>query len=240
MTWRFLGLLTCGLVLAVACGSDDDNQDPSPDEAGGAGGEAGSSSSSAGSTTTPTAGTGGSAGSSAGSTAGGEPGVAGGAAGGEGTTGGAPSDGGTPNPPDGPISACGAGKYETGDGCTACPSLPTSNEPTALGCQYFDSAEKSDLSFFLTFADAPLHEPGPGETTVSWVSSDQTTGEAVVPYQYSPATGQFTFDLPLDARYAVELKFPGWAFTDSCGFRFTEGALRVAEGGSGWLCALAL
>jgi hypothetical protein len=240
MTSRFIALFSCGLALAVACGSDDDDKQPTPDDVAGAGGEAGSPpSSSAGSSTTPTAGSGGTSGS-AGSSAGGEPSVAGAGAGGESSAAGASSEGGTPNQPEAPNSACGVGRYETGDGCTTCPAPPAPNDPTPLGCAYFDSAEKSELTLIITFADAPLHEPVAGESPVSWVSSDQSTGEASVPWQYAPATGAFTFDLPLDARYAVEFTFNGWVFTDACGFHFTAGALRVAEGSGGWLCALPL
>lgn len=236
MSWRFLGLFSCGLALAVACGSDDDNQQPAPEEAGGAAGEAGSPSS-AGSSTTPTAGSGGSSGGSAGSSVGGEPSVAGAAAGGDSSAAGAAGAGGIPNEP-GPVSACGADKYETGDGCAACPPLPTSGEPTYLNCGTFDSALKDELTLTVAFKDVELHEPLGGEVSVSWVSSDTMPGGATVPWQYSPAEGQFSFELPLDARYAVEFTFAGWTFTDACGFPFS-GTLRVAEAiEGGWICAL--
>lgn len=178
-------------------------------------------------------GTSGAAGSAGEPTAGGTDGAAG-----EASTAGASSEGGTPNEPTVPgASACGAQKYETGDGCDDCPALPSPNYPTTLDCQSYTRAYKINEDLELAFAEVPFHEPLGGTVTVEW-SDDLATsdGTAEVTWEYSPSDDQFFVDLPFEARYADHWRFGTWTFADVCGFLFTAPGLVVDYDGEAYRC----
>lgn len=158
---------------------------------------------------------------------------------GESSAAGAGTDGGAPNEPDWPgSSSCGAGKFETGTGCAACPSPPSPSLPALIACQAFGTAEKLDEDLQVTFDGLAVHEALGGQVSVSWLDSTGATldGQADVPWSYSPADGQFLFDLPIDARYADRWDLSAWTFTDACGFKFAAPKVRVEYDGVEYDC----
>lgn len=221
--------------MAVACGSDDDQRGPDLDT-GGASAAGAPSSGEAGSVTAP-GGAGGTGGSGSLGGSSGEPTTSGGAAGEP--SAGAPPQGGIPNEPTEPggVSTCGAQKYETGDGCEACPALPTPNSPTKLDCQSYSRAFKNNEDLELGFAQVIFHEPLGGAVTITWEDVNHTLdGSAEVPWTFSPTAKQLYFDLPTEARYADTWRLTGWTFTDVCGFLFTASDLTIRYDGEAYSC----
>ncbi|RYZ09672.1 MAG: hypothetical protein EOO73_01965 [Myxococcales bacterium] len=233
MTSRFIALFACGLGLAVACGADDDKTPPPLEEAGGAPADAGApAASGAGSSGAP----GGEGGIGGTADTGGEPSVAGGAAGAP-SSAGASGGGGAPIEPG--ASACGTKKYETGEGCAACPALPIPNDVTTLSCQDNSRAYKNDSADLeLSFALVPFHEPLSGQVFVTWEDTlnHNGDGEGDATFTYSPSAGQFLIDLPDAARYANAWRFGAWSFTDACGFLFSAPALSIEAEGDTFGC----
>lgn len=232
----------------MSCSSDGDPQQPPEVEAAGAAGESpsggsGGDSQPGGGRPTGTSGSAGRAGAaSAGSSNhGGNPGSAGtNASGGESepaSAGAANGQAGERNQPSGPVSACGAGSYDAEElGCTACPTLGSTQNPASIACVAVTSTERDgDGNLLLQLHGLAVHESFGGELSVEW-QENSAPGSATVGWEYSSALSRYVFHLPVEARYADEIMLSGWAFTDACGFEFVASNLRVFVSGDTWQC----
>lgn len=231
--------LVGSLVLAAACGSDDEKVAPGPEDSGGAPADAGAPPvGTAGMDARPGGSGGGGAGGTGGSNSsagvGGEESNAGGA-GGAPSSAGAAGQGGATEPSEPGLSVCGAKKYVSGDGCADCPAAPT--EPASVSCQDFVSAEKmgEDLTLELGL---PFHELLSGQVSVSWSDSTGETpnGTAEVSYSYSLGSREILFDLPVEARYADAWSFGSWKIKDACGFVFDASNIEISYDGQAYVC----
>jgi hypothetical protein len=130
------------------------------------------------------------------------------------------------------------GKFETEGGCAACPALPTPHPPTLFYCASVRAAEKLEEDLIVDLDGLTLHEPLSGQVSIGWSDVNQVSpdGQAEVPFEYSPASGQFFFDLPSDARYADHWQLEAWSFADACGFVFTAPALTIEYSGAVYSC----
>lgn len=245
MSSRLLALWLVTWGLAVACGTDDPVSSPPLEDAGGAPSEAGAPPSEGG------AGVGGDAGAAGASSgaagAGGSVGGSGGVAASGAAPGGSagePADGGATiggasTEPLGPGSpTCGAGKFATEGGCVACPALPSSHPPTLFYCASVQAAEKLEEDLTVELTGLTLHEPLGGQVSIAWSDVNQAfpDGQAEVPFEYSPQSGRFFFDLPAEARYADHWHLEAWSFADACGFVFTAPALTIDYSGAVYSC----
>lgn len=250
MMRRTGGSLLCLLVLTLAASCSSDDQKLRNDEP--AAGGAGEATDRGGTGGAATGGSGGSA--TAGTSSGGKAGSGGssGGSGGSSTDTGTGGDddapmagasngrGGEGNTPAGPVSACGEGNFDSGEpGCTACPPLPSGNDPAAISCQYFEWASRdNDGNLVLNLRTLPVHEAFGGQIDVQW-SSEGIRGAANVGWDYTYDVGGFVFvfHLPVEARYADVITLGTWSFTDACGFPFGASTFNVYwDGVESWQC----
>lgn len=235
MSWRSIGSVVCAVALAAACSSDDSDEPGATGVAGaGAGGAPEPSAGSGGSSPLPASG--GEGGGTAGKPGGGQPGSPN--AGGDAAGGGAAGAAGTATDPGGSSSGCGAGQYQAGDDCKACPSGPPPSGPILLDCGKYGAGERDgDGNLLLSFPALAVHAPPGGQVTIAWTDTAELAGEATVDWEYSLALAKFVFHLPVEARYAVEFTLPSWTFSDACGLSFSGSSFRVhVDGNSNWLC----
>lgn len=137
----------------------------------------------------------------------------------------------------GPVSSCGSGNYDNGDGCSTCPGNPPV-DPIALGCTgTFQAANFNSYDNWLDISfDAGIHEAFSGEAHILWQDDQQVTGEGDFGWSYDPSSNNFRFyvgdTIPDNAQ---DFRIEGWSFTDACGYQF-EGAnpIRISYVGEGY------
>lgn len=237
MIWRSIGSVACAVALVAACSSDDSDEPGATGVAGaGAGGAPEPSAGVGGSSPLPASG--GDGGGAAGKPSGGQPGLPSAGGGGDAAGAGAAGAAGTATDPGGASSGCGAGQYQAGDDCKACPSGAPPSAPIPVDCGKYGAGERDgDGNLLLGFPALAVHAPPGGRVTIAWLDTAELAGEATVDWEYSLALAKFVFHLPLEARYAVEFTLPSWTFSDACGLSFSGSPFRVhVDQNSNWLC----